>query len=77
MLQDILTLSAAAAGGANNTAEAFNKMGFSHMFNTFITGENNVGAIVFTTLVIMSMVRSITWQRISSKAALFQAVPTK
>ena len=55
MLQDILTLSAAAAGGANNTAEAFNKMGFSHMFSTFITGENNVGAIVFATLVIMSM----------------------
>jgi biopolymer transport protein ExbB len=55
MLQDILTLSAAAAGGANNTAEAFNKMGFSHMFSSFITGENTVGAIVFATLVIMSM----------------------
>jgi len=55
MLQDILTLSAAAAGGANNTAEAFNKMGFSHMFSSFITGENTVGAIVFATLAIMSM----------------------
>jgi biopolymer transport protein ExbB len=55
MLQDILTLSAAAAGGANNTAEAFNKMGFSHMFSTFLTGENTVGSIVFATLVIMSM----------------------
>jgi biopolymer transport protein ExbB len=55
MLQDILTLSAAAAGGANNTAEAFNKMGFSHMFSTFLTGDNTVGAVVFFTLVIMSM----------------------
>ncbi len=55
MLQDMLTLSAAAAGGANNTAEAFNKMGFSHMFSTFLTGENTVGAIVFATLAIMSM----------------------
>jgi len=55
MLQDMLTLSAAAAGGANNTAEAFNKMGFSHMFSTFITGDNTVGAIVFVTLAIMSM----------------------
>jgi biopolymer transport protein ExbB len=55
MLQDILTLSAAAAGGANNTAEAFNKMGFSHMFSTFLTGDNTVGAIVFFTLVVMSM----------------------
>jgi len=55
MLQDILTLSAAAAGGANNTAEAFNKMGFSHMFASFLSGENTVGAIVFVTLAIMSM----------------------
>lgn len=55
MLQDMLTLSAAAAGGANNTAEAFNKMGFSHMFSTFITGDNTVGAIVFATLAIMSV----------------------
>ncbi|HNV84165.1 MAG TPA: MotA/TolQ/ExbB proton channel family protein [Arenimonas sp.] len=55
MLQDILTLSAAAAGAANNNAEAFNKMGFSHMFASFLSGENTVGAIVFVTLAIMSM----------------------
>ncbi len=55
MLQDILTLSAAAAGGANNTAEAFNKMGFSHMWGTFMNGDNYVGLIVFITLMIMSV----------------------
>jgi biopolymer transport protein ExbB len=55
MLQDILTLSATATGAANNTAEAFNKMGFSHMFSTFLTGENVVGAIVFAVMVIMSV----------------------
>jgi len=57
MLQDILLTSAAAAApaaGPANNAEAFNAMGFSHMFNSFVTGDNLVGAIVFTVLVIMS-----------------------
>ncbi len=53
MLQDILLTSAAATGGANN-AEAFNAMGFNHMFNGFVTGENLLGALVFIVLVIMS-----------------------
>ncbi|HPO24214.1 MAG TPA: MotA/TolQ/ExbB proton channel family protein [Arenimonas sp.] len=30
-------------------------MGFSHMFASFLSGENTVGAIVFVTLAIMSM----------------------
>lgn len=53
MLQDIL-LTSAATGGAANNAEAFNAMGFSHMFNSFVTGDNIVGAVVFVVLVIMS-----------------------
>jgi biopolymer transport protein ExbB len=58
MLQDLLLSTAAAAPAAVPTAasnaEAFNKMGFGHMLQTFISGENNVGLIVFIVLVIMS-----------------------
>ena len=58
MLQDILVTSAAAAAPAaptaNNTAEAFNAMGFSHMFQGFISGDNLVGLLVFIVLIIMS-----------------------
>ena len=58
MLQDILVTSAAAAAAAaptaNNTAEAFNQMGFSHMFQGFISGDNLVGLVVFIVLIIMS-----------------------
>jgi len=56
MPQDILLTAAAAApaAGANNTAEAFNQMGFSHMFQSFVSGDNLVGAVVFTVLIVMS-----------------------
>jgi biopolymer transport protein ExbB len=58
MLQDIFLIAAAAApaatGGTTSNAEAFQNMGFSHMFNGFITGENILGAVVFVVLIIMS-----------------------
>lgn len=57
MLHDILLTAASAVVPAiepNNTAEAFNKMGFSHMFEGFTSGDNLVGAVVFIVLMIMS-----------------------
>lgn len=57
MLHEILFTAASAAApavGPNNTAEAFNQMGFSHMFNGFTSGDNLVGAVVFVVLIIMS-----------------------
>ena len=59
MLQDILVSSAAAATAAaptaNNTAEAFGQMGFVHVLQGFISGENLLGAVVFVVLLIMSV----------------------
>jgi len=59
MLQDILVSSAAAATAAaptaNNTAEAFGQMGFIHVVQGFLSGENMLGAVVFVVLLIMSV----------------------
>jgi biopolymer transport protein ExbB len=60
MLQDIFLTAAAAAApaatGATTTsnAEAFSQMGFSHMFQGFVSGDNILGAVVFCVLIIMS-----------------------
>ena len=35
-------------------AEAMNNIGFGHMWQTFITGDNPVGLLVFCTLVLFS-----------------------
>src|ERR1700733_3437567 len=56
MLQDPTnTVTAAAAAPASNSnAEAFNNIGFAHMWQTLISGDNNVGAVVFFTLFLFS-----------------------
>ncbi len=57
MLQETATSPAAAAASqaaANSGAEAFNNIGFGHMWGTFISGENNVGLLVFITLCLFS-----------------------
>ena len=50
MLQDPTTATPAASGAGPSTAEAFNNIGFGHMWSTFISGENPVGFMVFITL---------------------------
>ncbi len=55
MLQDPTSTAAAAASAAGATggpsnAEALNAIGFGHMWGTFVSGENNVGLLVFITL---------------------------
>jgi biopolymer transport protein ExbB len=55
MLQDTSnTVTAAAAAPANSSAEAFNNIGFQHMWQTLISGDNNVGLVVFITLFLFS-----------------------
>jgi biopolymer transport protein ExbB len=52
--QILLSASATVGGSAAENAAAFNKMGFAHMFGTFLDGSNIVGAVVFFVLVVMS-----------------------
>jgi biopolymer transport protein ExbB len=60
MLQDPTTTTAAAAASpaasaaGTSTTEAFNNIGFGHMWQTMISGENMVGLLVFCTLVLFS-----------------------
>jgi biopolymer transport protein ExbB len=59
MLQDPTTTAAAAASPAapaagTSTTEAFNNIGFGHMWQTFISGDNYVGLMVFCALVLFS-----------------------
>jgi biopolymer transport protein ExbB len=56
MLQETATSTAAAAASPAAAAgnEAFNNIGFAHMWQTFVTGENNVGLMVFATLCLFS-----------------------
>ena len=61
MLQDPTTVTAAAATtpaatapGVSSSAEAFNNIGFGHMWSTFVAGDNVIGLMVFIVLIIMS-----------------------
>jgi biopolymer transport protein ExbB len=56
MLQDPSnTVTAAAATPAStSTAAGFNDIGFGHMWQTLISGDNDVGAVVFFTLFLFS-----------------------
>ncbi len=59
MLQDTASAAAAAASPAapagTSTAEAFNNIGFGHVLQTFMSGDNDVGAMVFLVLVVFSL----------------------
>ena len=58
MLQQTATSTAAAAASpaaaGPSASEAFNNIGFGHMWDTFISGDNYVGLVVFLTLCLFS-----------------------
>ncbi|MEO8742142.1 MAG: MotA/TolQ/ExbB proton channel family protein [Lysobacteraceae bacterium] len=57
MLQDsstIPTAAAAATPASGSSTQAFNDIGFGHMWQTFMTGDNPVGLAVFITLFLFS-----------------------
>ena len=54
MLQDSSTAATAPAAATTSNAAAMNDIGFGHMWQTFISGDNTVGLVVFITLFLFS-----------------------
>ena len=54
MLQDSATAATAPAAATTSNAGAMGDIGFGHMWQTFISGDNPVGLVVFITLFLFS-----------------------